>query len=70
MARRNCFELVSKVSSANNINSPGLTPAWCRCDAEPKDLDALHGTHDRTHEKTDFLIENFKPDVLWDNFGI
>ena len=40
-----------------------------RCDAEPNDLDAP-GSHRRTHEKTDFLIKNFDPGILWDEYGI
>ena len=26
--------------------------------------------HPRTHERTDFLVENFEPKVAWDAFGI
>jgi hypothetical protein len=33
------------------------------------DLDAK-GSHRRSHEKTDFLIQNFDPGILWDDFGI
>jgi hypothetical protein len=40
-----------------------------RCDAEPNDLDAS-GSHRRTHEKTDYLINNFNPGILWDEYGI
>ena len=40
-----------------------------RCNARPKDLDKP-GSHHRTHEKTDFLIQNFDPGLLWDEFGI
>jgi len=40
-----------------------------RCDALPTDLDGP-GSHCRSHEKTDFLIKNFDPGILWDNFGV
>ena len=35
----------------------------------PDDLDGP-GSHHRTHEKTDTLIKNFDPGILWDDFGI
>jgi hypothetical protein len=35
----------------------------------PDNLDGP-GSHNRSHEKTDFLIKNFDPGVLWDEFGI
>ena len=35
----------------------------------PDDLDSGVG-HRRTHEKTDFLINNFDSKILWDNFGV
>jgi len=35
----------------------------------PTNLDQP-GSHRRTHEKTDFLLQNFDPGILWDNFGI
>jgi hypothetical protein len=28
------------------------------------------GSHCRLHEKTDFLITNFDPGILWDEFGV
>jgi hypothetical protein len=40
-----------------------------RCDARPTNLDAP-GSHRRLHEKTDFLITNFDPGILWDEFGV
>ena len=40
-----------------------------RCDAKPDDLDA-EGAHRRSHEKTDFMIRNFDPGILWDDYGI
>jgi len=46
-----------------------LTMLFCRCDAEPNDLDAAC-SHQRTHEKTDYLIKNFDPGILWDEYGI
>lgn len=39
------------------------------CDAPAKDLDCWQG-HPRSHEKTDFLISEFNPQVLWNEFGI
>jgi len=33
------------------------------------DLDGP-GSHRRSHEKTDFLLKNFDPRILWDDFGI
>ena len=41
----------------------------CRCDAKPSSLDDP-GAHSRSHEKTDFLLKNFNPSILWDEFGI
>ena len=40
-----------------------------RCDARPDNLDGP-GSHRRSHEKTDYLIKNFDPGVLWDEYGI
>ena len=40
-----------------------------RCDARPENLDSP-GSHRRSHEKTDFLVNNFDPGILWDDFGI
>jgi hypothetical protein len=40
-----------------------------RCDAKSKNLDAP-GAHSRSHEKTDFLINQFDPGILWDEYGI
>lgn len=42
---------------------------YLRCDAKPDNLDDP-GAHRRYHEKTDFLIKNFDPGILWDDFGI
>ncbi|KAH9069689.1 hypothetical protein EDB83DRAFT_2505890 [Lactarius deliciosus] len=48
----------------------GIVSKWCaKCDATPDKLDSGIG-HRRTHEKTDYLIDNFSPGVLWDAFGI
>ncbi|KAH9980440.1 hypothetical protein BJV74DRAFT_879340 [Russula compacta] len=48
----------------------GVVSHWCpKCDALPTDLDGPE-SHQRTHKKTDFLIKNFDPEILWDNFGI
>jgi hypothetical protein len=35
----------------------------------PENLDGP-GAHCRSHEKTDFLIKSFHPDVVWSEFGI
>lgn len=40
-----------------------------RCDARPDNLDGP-GSHRCSHEKTDYLIKNFDPGVLWDEYGI
>jgi hypothetical protein len=40
-----------------------------RCDAIPTDLDGPE-SHCRSHKKTDFLIKNFDPGILWDDFSI
>ncbi|KAF8905959.1 hypothetical protein CPB84DRAFT_1813943 [Gymnopilus junonius] len=43
---------------------------WCpKCDAKPDNLDDP-SSHRRSHEKTDYLIKNFDPGILWDEFGI
>ena len=43
---------------------------WCNsCDAPARDLDCRQG-HPRSHEKTDFLISEFSPGILWNEFGI
>jgi len=51
------------------MNLAGLIMIFGRCDAKPTDLDAP-GSHQRTHKKTDFLIKNFNPGILWDEYGI
>lgn len=40
-----------------------------RCDATPDNLGSGTG-HRRTHEKTDFLINNFDSATIWDVYGI
>ena len=40
-----------------------------RCDALPDNLNGP-GSHRCSHEKTNFLIKNFNPGILWDDFGI
>ncbi|KAG6855225.1 hypothetical protein H0H87_006543 [Tephrocybe sp. NHM501043] len=48
----------------------GIVSNWCpKCDALPTDLDGPR-SHQCTHEKTDFLIKNFDPGILWDEFGV
>ncbi|KAF9548973.1 hypothetical protein CPC08DRAFT_715543 [Agrocybe pediades] len=43
---------------------------WCpKCDALPANLDDKN-SHRRTHEKTDYLISNFDPGILWTDYGI
>ncbi|KAF8870790.1 hypothetical protein CPB84DRAFT_1692758 [Gymnopilus junonius] len=40
---------------------------WCpKCDAKPDNLDDP-SSHRRSHEKTDYLIKNFDPGILWDD---
>ncbi|PPQ88480.1 hypothetical protein CVT25_012030, partial [Psilocybe cyanescens] len=46
-----------------------LTGSQNECDAPPHDLDSK-GSHCCSHEKTDFLIKNFDPGILWDDYGI
>lgn len=42
-----------------------------RCDARPENLDNPTGkSHRRSHAKTDFLINQWDPGILWDQFGI
>jgi hypothetical protein len=40
-----------------------------RCEALPEDMATGVGTR-RTHERTDFLVEEFDSKVAWDAFGI
>ena len=40
-----------------------------RCDAHLNDLDA-EDTQWQSHQKIEFLITNFDPGVLWDDFGV
>ncbi|KAF8802530.1 hypothetical protein BYT27DRAFT_7226421 [Phlegmacium glaucopus] len=48
----------------------GIVSNWCpKCDARPTNLDDP-GSHRWLHEKTDFLIMNFDPGILWDEFGV
>ncbi|KAJ7017983.1 hypothetical protein C8F04DRAFT_978189, partial [Mycena alexandri] len=43
---------------------------WCpTCDAPPDELDA-EGARPRTQAMTEFLITQFDPGILWDDFGI
>jgi len=81
---RTIYRRLSRTSLACR-KRPGLVPKVCiqqmtlffevltilcgRCDAEPNDLDAP-GSHRRTHEKMDYLIKNFDPGILWDEYGI
>ena len=41
----------------------------CRCDAKPDNLDA-GGARLRSQIKTEFLINNWEPGVLWTDFGV
>jgi len=52
-----------------NVFDKFLVLIFGRCDAKPNDLDAP-GSHRRSHEKTDYLIKNFNPGILWDEYGI
>ncbi|KAH9012978.1 hypothetical protein EDB84DRAFT_1278416, partial [Lactarius hengduanensis] len=48
----------------------GIVQDWCpKCLSRPDFLDDLSACR-RTHEKTDLLINSFKPVVLWDDYGI
>jgi hypothetical protein len=67
MADRCCLELVPQVSDV--IPFLYFCSCYARCDARPIDLDAP-GSHTRIHERTDFLINNFDPGILWDQHGI
>jgi hypothetical protein len=40
-----------------------------RCEARPENLDNP-GSHRRSHAKSDFLIKQWDPGILWDQFGI
>ena len=42
---------------------------FSRCDAHPDNLDA-GGAQQRTHEKTNFLINAWDLGTLWTDFGI
>ncbi|KAJ7610408.1 hypothetical protein FB45DRAFT_1121445 [Roridomyces roridus] len=47
-----------------------VVQGWCpKCDAEPDDLDKK-GARLRTQTTTEFLITQFDPGILWDDFGI
>lgn len=46
-----------------------LSHQYNSCDAPAKDLDSQQG-HPQSHEKTDFLISEFNPEILWNKFGI
>ncbi|TFK17085.1 hypothetical protein FA15DRAFT_553625, partial [Coprinopsis marcescibilis] len=47
-----------------------IVQQWCpKCMAKPDDLDNP-GAHQRTHEKTDVLIECFDPGILWKSYGV
>ena len=69
MADWDCFQLVSKVSFPKCFFLGILPHQFSRCDATSDNLDGA-GSHRRSHEKTDFLITNFDPGILWDDFGI
>lgn len=62
---------MSEVSTilTSSMNQFVFTMIFCRCDAEPDDLDAP-GSHRRTHEKTDYIIKNFDSGIIWDEYGI
>ncbi|KAI9450796.1 hypothetical protein BJY52DRAFT_1125681 [Lactarius psammicola] len=48
----------------------GIVSNWCaKCDVTPDNLDSSTG-HQRTHEKTDYLIKSFDSRALWDAFGV
>ncbi|KAG5219683.1 C2H2-type domain-containing protein [Salix suchowensis] len=48
----------------------GVVQNWCAsCDATPDNLDNPNAGL-RDHETTQFLIRNFDPGVVWNNFGV
>ncbi|KAI9444386.1 hypothetical protein BJY52DRAFT_1206719 [Lactarius psammicola] len=48
----------------------GIVSNWCaKCDVTPDNLDSGTG-HQRTHEKTNYLIKCFDSRALWDAFGV
>ncbi|KAH8980296.1 hypothetical protein EDB86DRAFT_2835417 [Lactarius hatsudake] len=69
--RRAVFSLGPYIADyPEQVYLAGIVSNWCaKCDAMPDKLDSGIG-HRRTHEKTDYLIDNFSPGVLWDVFGI
>ncbi|KAH9029736.1 hypothetical protein EDB84DRAFT_1562744 [Lactarius hengduanensis] len=69
--RRAVFSLGPYIADyPEQVYLAGIVSNWCaKCDATPDKLDSGTG-HRRTHEKTDYLIDNFSPGVLWDAFGI
>ncbi|KAJ7635036.1 hypothetical protein FB45DRAFT_989651 [Roridomyces roridus] len=47
-----------------------VVQGWCaKCDAEPGNLDRT-GSRLRTKTTTEFLVTQFDPGILWDDFGI
>ena len=67
LAIQDCLKLVSQVGLLVIILS--VKANILRCDALQDNLDRP-GSHRRSHEKTDFLIKNFDPGILWDKYGI
>ncbi|KIL57451.1 hypothetical protein M378DRAFT_188432 [Amanita muscaria Koide BX008] len=48
----------------------GIVQNWCAtCEATPENLDEPDAGL-RSHEKTDILIQDFDPTIIWDNYGI
>jgi hypothetical protein len=41
-----------------------------RCDAMPNDLGNTNGIHLRTHEKTNLIITQWDPGIIWYEYGI
>jgi hypothetical protein len=65
-----CLPLVSEVSIMLRFILHWLIYfLLSRCDALPENLDSP-GSHRRSHAKTDFLIKQWDPGILWDQFGI
>jgi hypothetical protein len=62
-----CPRLMPKVCLFLSIKA--MLDYYVRCDAPPENLD-VPDAHHRSHEKTDFLINCFHPDVVWSQFGI
>ncbi|KAI0316533.1 hypothetical protein OF83DRAFT_1172820 [Amylostereum chailletii] len=68
--RRIIFDLGPIIADyPEQVMLAGIVQGWCgRCDGRNSDLDgeAVH----RTREMTDYMVDSFSSQELWDNFGI